>query len=186
MEDRLKKVGWCRFEVCGPQGLCEALLVHDARGSTGLFDQSRVGAGGLIRLAVEAFMRRWRQKTTERAKGRISAIKSLDEKGNDDETKQALNSVEWQWCDYYEEYIGVKPLNIAVKRRRTENGAEDEDGGNQEDDKEKEGPKGGSKGGGKKAEEGRKDQRKDVGGVAEIIIRTIALIFTSHVRNGGT
>ena len=103
-----------------------------------------------IELAVEAFMRRWRQKTTERAKGRISAIKSLDEKGNDVETKQALNSVEWQWCDYYEEYIGVKPLNIAVKRRRTEDGAEDEDGGKQEDDKEKEGPKGGSKGGGKK------------------------------------
>ena len=52
-----------------------------------------------IELAVEAFIRRWRQKTTERAKGRISAIKSLDETGNHDETKQALNSVEWQWCD---------------------------------------------------------------------------------------
>ena len=33
-----------------------------------------------IELAVEAFMRRWRQETTERARGRINAITSLDEK----------------------------------------------------------------------------------------------------------
>ena len=69
-----------------------------------------------VESAVEAFLRRWKQKNDKGSEKQVNVV--LDE--GSQSNGELLGSLNWQWCDIYGSYVAVKPLHAAVKRARTE------------------------------------------------------------------
>ena len=72
--------------------------------------------------------------------------KSVTPQSETMENEKLLGSIDWQWCDYYGDYVGVKPINMAVKRMRTD---EDGEGDHEMEEKEEDKPLGKAGKGGK-------------------------------------
>ena len=78
-----------------------------------------------LEVAVEGFMRRWDLKNSNARKNQEKG-RNINAISNPDPTEQPIGALDWQWCDYYGKYVAIKPLNVAVKRRRTEEGEDEQ------------------------------------------------------------
>ena len=65
---------------------------------------------------VEEFLKKWGQKNGARGGKPVHAVVEQPA----DEKERFLSLLNWQWCDYYGDYVITKGLNSAVKRARIE------------------------------------------------------------------
>ena len=86
-----------------------------------------------VETEVEGFLRRWNLKTKKSGK-------SLQSVNKQDEEEDKV--VEWQWCDYYNDFIATKSLNMAVKRQRIDDGERGAEGKDEQEGEREEKGKG--------------------------------------------
>ena len=74
-----------------------------------------------IEKAIEEFLARWKLKNDTTKKD----VRSVSQ-GGDRESDSLLGSINWQWCEYYGDCVATKPINVAIKRFRADDGSNDD------------------------------------------------------------